>query len=155
MKYKYILTIGIIGIYSFFGITFFNNFTNLKNELERDKILVTNTMVVATVYNAKKSQTDSTPNITADGTRINCHWAGKYRYIAVSRNLLKQNGGHLNYDDYVIITGINGKYDGVWQVKDTMNKRWVNRIDLLCNLNEKPFKKDSVIVTYYHIKKGT
>ena len=89
------------------------------------------------MYNAKKSQTDSTPHITADGTRINVNWAGKYRYIAVSRDLLEINGGYLNYGDYITIQGVSGKYDGIWQVKDTMNKRWINRIDLLCNHDEK------------------
>jgi 3D (Asp-Asp-Asp) domain-containing protein len=101
------------------------------------------------MYNAKKSQTDSTPHITADGTRINVNWAGKYRYIAVSRDLLEINGGYLNYGDYIVVQGINGKYDGIWQVKDTMNKRWNNRVDLLCNPNERPFKKNNVIIKYY------
>lgn len=105
--------------------------------------------VIATMYNAKKSQTDSTPHITADGTRINVNWAGKYRYIAVSRDLLEINGGYLNYGDYIVVQGINGKYDGIWQVKDTMNKRWNNRVDLLCNPNERPFKKNNVIIKYY------
>ena len=111
-------------------------------ELKQERILT----VTATMYEAKRSQTDSTPHITADGTRINTRHAGKYRYIAVSRNLLEGYGGPLKYGDYVIVEGISGKYDGVWQVKDTMHSRWVNRIDLLCNPGTKPFKKQDVVI---------
>lgn len=111
-------------------------------ELEQDKILT----VTATMYEAKRNQTDTTPNITADGTRINTRYAGKYRYIAVSRNLLALNGGPLSYGDYIIVEGISGMYDGVWQVKDTMHSRWTNRIDLLCNPGTKPFKKKNVVI---------
>ena len=40
------------------------------------------------MYNPTPGQTDRTPNITADGTRINPNKASSYRYIALSRNLL-------------------------------------------------------------------
>ena len=36
-----------------------------------------------------------------------------------------------DYGDYIIVEGCNGKYDGIWQVKDTMNERFRNRIDFL------------------------
>ena len=111
-------------------------------ELKQERILT----VTATMYEAKRNQTDTTPNITADGTRINTRHAGKYRYIAVSRNLLEGYGGPLKYGDYIIIEGISGTYDGVWQVKDTMHSRWVDRIDLLCNPGTKPFKKQDVVI---------
>jgi 3D (Asp-Asp-Asp) domain-containing protein len=119
-----------------------NNSSNYKDTIIYDT-------VTATMYVAHPSQTDSTPNITADGTRINPNWAGKYRYLAVSRNLLEKNGGYLNYGDYITIQGVSGKYDGIWQVKDTMNKRWINRIDLLCNPGENLFKINNVIIKYY------
>jgi hypothetical protein len=48
----------------------------------------------------------------------------------VSRNLLKRWGGFLEYGDWVLLRGTDHK-DGVYQVRDTMNKRWVNRIDIL------------------------
>ena len=44
--------------------------------------------VTVTMYHPVRSQTDSTPNILADGTRIRVHKASEYRFIAVSRNLL-------------------------------------------------------------------
>ena len=98
--------------------------------------------VTVTMYHPVTRQTDSTPNILADGTRIRVHKASEYRFIAVSRNLLKTHGGFLEYGDFVILKGTDGK-DGVYQVRDTMNKRWVNRIDILESPGTKPYKIDS------------
>ena len=98
--------------------------------------------VTVTMYHPVRSQTDSTPNILADGTRIRVHKASEYRFIAVSRNLLKRHGGFLDYGDFVVLSGTGNK-DGVYQVKDTMNKRWVNRIDILESPGTKPYKIDS------------
>ena len=87
--------------------------------------------VTVTMYEPVRYQTDSTPNILADGTRIRVHKASEYRFIAVSRNLLKRHGGFLDYGDFILLKGTNQKKDGVYQVRDTMNKRFVNRIDIL------------------------
>ena len=98
--------------------------------------------VTVTMYHPVRSQTDSTPNILADGTRIRVHKASEYRFIAVSRNLLKRHGGFLEYGDFVVLKG-TGQKDGVYQVKDTMNKRFVNRIDILESPGTKPYKVES------------
>jgi 3D (Asp-Asp-Asp) domain-containing protein len=95
--------------------------------------------VTVTMYQPVRRQTDSTPNILADGTRIRAKEASNYKFIAVSRNLLKRFGGWLDYGDFVLLKGTTGK-DGVYQVRDTMNKRWVNRIDILENVGVKPYK---------------
>ena len=95
--------------------------------------------VVVTMYHPTRYQTDSTPDILADGTKITIHKASEYRYVAVSRNLLKRWGGWLDYGDFIILTGTDGK-DGVYQVKDTMNRRFVNRIDILESPGTKPYK---------------
>tara|TARA_A100001201_G_scaffold1957_1_gene4960 strand:+ start:1246 stop:1797 length:552 start_codon:yes stop_codon:yes gene_type:complete len=95
--------------------------------------------VTVTMYHPVRSQTDSTPNILADGTRIRVHKASEYRFIAVSRNLLKRWGGFLDYGDFVVLKG-TGEKDGVYQVKDTMNPRWVNRIDILETPGTKPYR---------------
>ena len=95
--------------------------------------------VTVTMYHPVSRQTDSTPNILADGTRIKVHQASEYRFIAVSRNLLKRHGGWLNYQDFILLKGTDGK-DGVYQVRDTMNKRFVNRIDILESIGVKPYK---------------
>ena len=48
--------------------------------------------VTVTTYNPTRQQCDSTPNITADGTRINPKRATQYRYVALSRDLLSRWG---------------------------------------------------------------
>ena len=95
--------------------------------------------VTVTMYQPVRNQTDSTPNILADGTRIRTREASNYKFIAVSRNLLKRWGGWLVYGDFVLLKGTTGK-DGVYQVRDTMNPRWVNRIDILESLHVNPYK---------------
>ena len=106
------------------------------NEYETEGMHVTVTM-----YHPVRGQTDSTPNILADGTRIKTDKASNYKFIAVSRNLLKRWGGWLDYGDFILLKGTDGK-DGVYQVRDTMNKRYVNRIDILESIDVKPYKFD-------------
>ena len=107
------------------------------NEYETEGMHVTVTM-----YQPVRYQTDSTPNILADGTRIRTQDASNYKFIAVSRNLLKRWGGWLDYGDFILLKGTDGK-DGVYQVRDTMNPRWVNRIDILESIDVKPYKFES------------
>ena len=95
--------------------------------------------VTVTMYQPIRGQTDSTPNILADGTRILVREASNYKFIAVSRNLLKRFGGWLDYGDFVLLWDTDGK-DGVYQVRDTMNPRFVNRIDILESPGVKPYK---------------
>ena len=95
--------------------------------------------MTVTMYEPVSYQTDSTPDILADGTRIRTHIASEYKFIAVSRNLLKRWGGWLDYGDFILLKGTDGK-DGVYQVRDTMHPRWVNRIDILESPNTKPYK---------------
>ena len=95
--------------------------------------------VTVTMYHPVSHQTDRTPNILADGTKITIHKASEYNYVAVSRNLLKRWGGWLDFGDFIVLSGTDGK-DGVYQVKDTMNKRFVNRIDILESPGVKPYK---------------
>ena len=99
--------------------------------------------VTVTMYNAHASQTDSTPNETADGTVINPNRASEYRYVALSRDLIARWGGPFNYGDYVIVEG-TGKQDGVYQVRDTMNARFTKRVDILKSKGSKRFKYNSV-----------
>ena len=107
------------------------------NEYETEGMHVTVTM-----YQPVERQTDSTPNILADGTRIRTEKASNYKFIAVSRNLLKRWGGWLDYGDFILLKDTDGK-DGVYQVRDTMNPRWVNRIDILESIDVKPYKYDN------------
>ena len=61
--------------------------------------------VTVTTYNPTRQQTDSTPNITADGTRIKPWKATSYRYVALSRDLISRWGGPFDYGDYIVIEG--------------------------------------------------
>ena len=103
--------------------------------------------VIGTMYNPTLSQCDETPTITADGTRINPEKASQYRYIALSRDLLERWGGPFNYGDYISIEGTNkGNHDGIWQVRDTMNPKWKNRVDFLLTAGSKPFRYDKITI---------
>ena len=95
--------------------------------------------VDVTMYRPTKYETDSTPNITADGTRIIIKNASKYNFVAVSRNLLERWGGFLKYGDFILIEDVGHK-EGVYQVRDTMNPRWVNVVDILESPGTKPYK---------------
>ena len=94
--------------------------------------------VVVTMYHPVAGQTDDTPNITADGSVIKIRKASEYRYVAVSRNMLVRYGGFLAYGDYVWVDA--GKKSGVYQVRDTMATRWINRIDILESPDVEPYK---------------
>jgi len=86
--------------------------------------------VTVTTYNPTRAQCDNTPNQTADGTIIKPWKATDYRYVALSRDLLSRWGGPFEYGDYIVIEGTGG-WDGVYQVRDTMNPKWTNRVDIL------------------------
>jgi len=86
--------------------------------------------VTVTTYNPTRAQTDSTPNELADGTKIKPWRATDYRYVALSRDLIARWGGPFEYGDYIVIEGTDG-WDGIYQVRDTMNPKWTNRVDIL------------------------
>ena len=75
--------------------------------------------VTATAYNSLAYQTSSNPHITAFGDSLK----PGLRYIAVSRDLLKKG---LSHNALVKVEGL----EGVYLVKDKMNRRWRNRIDI-------------------------
>ena len=58
----------------------------LEEQCELEYINKISFNVTVTTYNPTERQTDSTPNITADGTRINPRKATNYRYVALSRD---------------------------------------------------------------------
>ena len=85
-------------------------------------------LVTATIYHAVEAQTNSDPSHTASMYKLDLSNPYKHRIIAVSRDLLKK----FPYGTMVKIEGT--KYDGIYQVQDTMNKRYKNRIDILINV---------------------
>ena len=102
--------------------------------------------VTVTTYNPTRAQCDNTPHITADGTHFKTWRATEYRYVALSRDLLSRWGGPFNYGDYIVIEGA-GDRDGVYQVRDTMNPKWTNRVDILTTNSR--FKYDNVVMYKY------
>lgn len=86
--------------------------------------------VIATVYNAIPSQCNSDFCRTASMFRLNLNDVYSHKIIAMERTFMKELG--LVYGDVVKIEG-TGKYDGEYQIQDTMNKRFANmhKIDIL------------------------
>ena len=102
--------------------------------------------VTVTTYNPTRGQTDSTPNELADGTKIKPWRATDYRYVALSRDLIARWGGPFEYGDYIVIEGTD-KWDGIYQVRDTMNPKWTNRVDILTTNSR--FKYNNIIMYKY------
>jgi hypothetical protein len=101
--------------------------------------------VDVTMYQPTHYQTDKSPDITADGTRIRISKASEYKYVALSRNLLTRWGGPFDYGDFILIKGTaDGHKDGVYQVRDTMNSKWVNIVDILESTHVQPYKYENV-----------
>ena len=142
----------------FVSVNMFTNQSKFYSE-EVDKLLVENVNlhddlsefykygieVAVTMYQPVYPQTDRTPNITADGTRIRISKASEYKYVALSRNLLKRWGGPFDYGDFILIKGTPDRHkDGVYNVRDTMNPKYVNYVDILESTNVKPYKYEKV-----------
>ncbi len=88
--------------------------------------------VHVTMYHPVEGQTDSTPDIVADGTKFDISSASKLKWIAVSRDLHERWGGDLRFGDIVFLSIPDSpSKTGFYLVKDTMNKRWTSRIDIL------------------------
>lgn len=94
-----------------------------------DKDLLTNVHV--TMYYPVEGQTDSTPDIVADGTKFDIPTASKLKWIAVSRDLHDRWGGDLQFGDIVYLNIPGSGKTGYYRVKDTMNRRWEKRVDIL------------------------
>ena len=116
---------------------------NQKLHTELEQFYQYGIEVDVTMYQPVYPQTDKTPDITADGTRIRISKASEYKFVALSRNLLSRWGGPFNYGDFILIRGTKDK-DGVYQVRDTMNPKWVNVVDILESKHVTPYKYENV-----------
>jgi 3D (Asp-Asp-Asp) domain-containing protein len=115
----------------------------LKETTKNNKELVNKTeLVTLTTYSPTMGETDSSPNITASGFKIDVDDPSKHKIIAVSRDLKRK----WKFNQKVRIRKA-GKYNGIYTVKDVMNKRHRKRIDILVNSDEKPTKLRNVQVT--------
>lgn len=102
--------------------------------------------VTVTMYYAVVGQCDASPLITADGSKIDPKQASEHKWIAVSQDLLKKNGGQLCYGDYVEIKGTKDQ-DGTYRISDCMNKRYKNYIDILETAGTPMYKYNNVTIT--------
>ncbi len=106
------------------------NKTNQKIYVKSDTRVVLDAL---TIYNPERKQCDSTPLITASNAKIDVEELRNenVRWMALSRDLLKRWNGKFHYGDTVLVTSGDPAIDGLWVIKDTMNKRFKNRGDLL------------------------
>ena len=141
MKRIHILTSGFISglLVLIFSLDIISGLTAKVRNLELKNMLLTTELeqleirresnefiVTGTMYSPTLAQCDATPNITADGTRINPKHASQYRYVALSRDLLERWGGPFQYGEYIAVEGTQrGMHDGIWQVRDTMSPKWL------------------------------
>ena len=152
MKKAITAVVAVTLVNGFFSTTMFNEYKEMysskierlesENSELRDELSHYDEYgieVDVTMYQPNEIQCDDTPNITADGTRIRISKASNYKFVALSRNLLKRWGGPFDYGDFVLLKGAEGK-DGVYQVRDTMNPKWVNVVDILESEHVQPYK---------------
>jgi hypothetical protein len=118
-----------------------NEMPIVKDEMADWKLVDNKT--IATVYNAVPAQCNGDFGHTASMFRLNLYDILPQRVIAMERTFMKKLG--LKYGDVVYIKG-TGKYDGVWQIQDTMNKRFAgqHKIDILVPDNIKYGQWDNV-----------
>ena len=98
--------------------------------------------VKATMYHPVEAQCDDTPLITADGSRICPINVSDWNWIAVSQDLLKKNGGIFDYGDQVYVSGTHK--DGIYTIRDCMNKRKTFQIDILESIGTSQYKYDEI-----------
>lgn len=120
---------------SHIGISDIGYYVTPKKEIEPVEV------VTLTVYSTNVGETDSTPHLTASGFKIDSNNPGKHRIIAVSRDLKRK----WKFNTRVRIINAGG-YNGIYTVKDLMNKRYRKRIDILVNNNKKPIKLTGIKV---------
>ena len=154
IKLRYAILGSIIPMFVIFYYTnnmmdnLYDEINTLKNNGYCECLELQEFDVTVTMYHPIPNQTDSTPNITADGTKINIWKASEYRYVALSRDLLSRWGGPFDYGDYIVIEGI-GENSGIYQVRDTMNPKHTNRVDILKTSGSRQFKYTNVIMYRY------
>lgn len=94
--------------------------------------------VVVTVYNAVPAQCNADVRHTASMFKLDLKNPEAHKIIAMERTMMSEFG--LKYGDIVKIEGTyNGIQDGVYQIQDTMNKRFAgqHKVDVLVSNNVK------------------
>ncbi len=125
----------------------FKNFNSVKESISNVEVKTKKTIkvdnIVGTVYHLEAKQCDSNPYETADGTNLKGKDINKLRYVALSRDLIKdefrdklhktkgQWKGKFSFGDTITVISDNKELCGKWIVKDCMNKRFKNRMDFM------------------------
>jgi len=105
----------------------------LERAIEKEIKDIEPDIVSVTTYSPTIEECDSTPLITASGFKINPANPKRHRIIAVSRDLKRK----YKFGKKVRITGI-GKLSGTYTIRDVMNKRYKNKVDILIGEGDKP-----------------
>ena len=115
-----------------------------KNKFGNWKLVSDDT--IATVYNAVPSQCNNDGIHTASMFKLNLGNVLSQRVIAMERTFMKELG--LKYGDVVYVEGTE-KWDGPWQIQDTMNKRFagMHKIDILVPRNIRTGKWSGVKIS--------
>lgn len=112
-----------------------NSYVMTNSYIMKKVVPISYDLVTMTTYTNSAEQTDSTPNITASGRKLDSLNPRRHRIIAISRDLKKK----YKFGTKVKIMDA-GSYNGVYVVEDVMNKRYKNRIDILINPDDKHTK---------------
>ena len=99
------------------------------------------TRVTATVYNSVANQCNKDYLHTAYMFKLDSTNQFKHRIIAVSRDLIH------TYPNGTKVRLEGTKYDGIYTVRDKMNKRYRKRIDILINSDMKIGKWENCYIT--------
>jgi uncharacterized cupin superfamily protein len=115
-----------------------------KNNYGRWKLVSDDTL--ATVYNAVPAQCNKDVVHTASMFKLNLADVLSQRVIAMERTFMAELG--LKYGDIVYVDGTE-KWDGPWQIQDTMNKRFagMHKIDILVPRNIRTGKWNGVKIS--------
>ena len=113
--------------------------TMVKEEVVKE---IKKFVVTMTTYTIDPLQTDDTPLETASGFELDEDNPKKHRVIAVSRDIKKK----FKFGEKVRVSNA-GKYNGVYYVRDLMNPRWKNKIDILINPDDNHTKLNGVILS--------
>jgi 3D (Asp-Asp-Asp) domain-containing protein len=134
-----------MAILCFIPYSLFTSVSIMKDDVEKkeEETIVEEfkKIVTLTTYSVAEGQTDSTPNITASGFEIDENNPNKHRIIAVSRDLKRK----LKFGERVVLSNA-GRFNGVWYVRDLMNSRFTNKIDILIDGDDKQTKMFGVII---------
>ena len=147
IQYKIILLVALF----FISTSMINNGKPLifnKESHKNMELLYDN--IWGTIYYPIKNQCDNTPTITGDGSKINPYNASKYRWIAISQEMLnspyrvklmnnpKNNlyKGKIHYGDTIWIESQYKEINGWWIVHDTKNKKHKNSVDFLQSVGD-------------------